>query len=197
MAAIRTNPAIQQLNDAVAGPVLAPDDPGFAKKPASKHGSSQPESSSARRPLRTYKPPCVGPVRTTCRLASSDRTRSDGTARRRSSRDYAGMQDSRSTRTRVSPPWVPACGAARDRQAALFGLAPLNGSSSAPVLSATPSAAVWPCSGARTGAPVGFVRSRSSPPMAKLLRVSAAAEPDLFGTFVVADERGNRDIDDC
>jgi FAD/FMN-containing dehydrogenase len=32
MAAIRTNPAIQQLNDAVVGPVLTPDDPGFTEE---------------------------------------------------------------------------------------------------------------------------------------------------------------------
>ena len=32
MAAIRTNPAIQQLNDAVEGPVLTPDDPSFAEE---------------------------------------------------------------------------------------------------------------------------------------------------------------------
>ncbi len=34
MAAIRTNPAIQQLNDAVEGPVLTSDDPGFAEEAA-------------------------------------------------------------------------------------------------------------------------------------------------------------------
>ncbi len=32
MAAIRINAAIQQLNDAVVGPVLTPDDPGFAEE---------------------------------------------------------------------------------------------------------------------------------------------------------------------